>query len=164
MNTHYKIDDDNIIEYLLKILTSIIESKDYSYNVFMKTCIDNIIMKKNHKYHSNIVKFKIKLDRILMSCNIEDNNDVYAIDNLMIDYMIYLLIKNYDDVYIIDDIIDVIGSIHNYVKKQMKRKIINLGIKYNRMNNRNKNVFNDDIYKNVFNNLKSKDGHKFQNI
>ena len=55
LNTRYKISDDDIIDCSLTILSNIIKSKDHSYNIEMKTCIDNILIINNNKYYSKFV-------------------------------------------------------------------------------------------------------------
>jgi len=161
LNTYYKFSNNDIINYSFKILLSIINLRDCSRNVTMKICFDNLVMKKNHKYYSKIIKAKLLLDRVIINMDDEavyDINDEY----LLVNYLIYMLTKTCDDCYVIDNIIDVIKSNESNIMEQIKSKMINAEIKYNRLRNIVKYSLVDDIYRTIFNNLNFVDQHKFR--
>ena len=148
MNVHYKIYDNNIINYCFRILLSIIKSQDYPYNVKIKIRIENIAIKLNHKYYSNFVHIYSILDHIVIN-----NETICYVDNgnLLVNYLIFLLTKNYDDIYDIDNI-----------KEHIRKKIENQNIIYRRMRKIIRHLLVDDLYQMIFNNLDFVDQHKFR--
>ena len=148
LNVYYKICDNNIIDYCFRILTSIIESQDYSYNINMKMRIENIVMKLNHKYYSNFVHIKSILEHAIIDNEIDYYSDN---DNLLINYLILLLTKNCDDIYDIGNL-----------KDQIKKKIENKQIIYHLMRKIIKYPLVDDLYQMIFNDLDFVDQHKFR--
>ena len=164
LNTSLKINDGDIINYAFLILSSIIKNGDYSYNTYIKSIIDNVIMKINNVYQYEIKKIGILLDEFLINKTtintiINNNDDFITDENLVVKYMMCLLMKNNDDMYAfnIDDKFD------RFISLKRNEKIIISNIKYDRMNGMKRHVLCDDILRIIFNNLEFREKHYFRN-
>ena len=161
LNYHYKISNDDIIDYSFKILLSIIDFRDYSYGISMKIYVDNIVMKSSQKYYLKLIQVKLLLDHVLMSMNVQIISEIDG-DDLLVNYLIYMLTRTCDDCYIIDNIIDVIKSVKCNVKKQHRKTLENQKIKYIRMRSLSGHLLVGNIYKKVFDDLNFLDQHRFR--